>query len=211
VTELIQIDSIREQAKNDAPGTYLFVDLETGGLNAERHSILQVAAVITDLNLKVNGYFMTYVKPHTNLETTAEALVINQLNLQELALAPEEFQVVQALSHFASLGGQRPRFAGYNCKFDLLFLDEMWKRHGNLAPPYRVPWLDVLDVLKIKAEIDPPLANFKLATVANHLGIDTRAAHDAGADLMITIEVAQRLKAMPDRNNGAVVLETARF
>lgn len=59
---------------------YLFVDLETGGLYPAKHSILQIAAVITDLDFKTQGYFMSYVKPHPKLQVSAQALSINQLN-----------------------------------------------------------------------------------------------------------------------------------
>lgn len=199
----------QEQQNCEPANNYLFVDLETGGLNPERHSILQLAAVLTDENLKVRGYFMTYVRPHPSLEVTAEALAINQIKVEDLWDAPDETQVAQAFSNFANLVNPKPRFAGFNCKFDLLFLDEFLRRQDSSMPPYRVPWLDVLDVAKIKPEFESAIANFKLATIAEHLGIDTSGAHDAGADLMITIEVAKRLKAMPDRNG--TVLETAKF
>lgn len=196
---------------NHHSDTYIFVDLETGGLDAERHCILQLAALITDLDLNVQGNFMTYVKPHPLLEVTEEALSINQLNLDNLRNAPDESLVAQALGHFANLAGGSPRFAGFNCKFDLLFLDELWRRQGGLIAPYRVPWLDILHVARIKPDFDSVLPNFKLATIANHFGINVSGAHDAGADLHITIEVAKRLKTMPDRNSGALILETAKF
>jgi DNA polymerase III epsilon subunit-like protein len=205
------VDQDHEHIKSDTTNSYLFVDLETGGLDAQRHSILQLAAVITDLNLRVQGYFMTYVRPHPHLEVTAEALAINQLQMEELSTAPDEALVAEALSHFASLAGLKPRFAGYNCKFDLLFLDELWKRQQAVLPPYRVPWLDVLDVARIKPQFDAAVSNLRLATIAEHLGINTSGVHDAGTDLMITIEVAKQLRAMPDRDNGSFVLESARF
>ena len=207
VLEALNLGHTQDQ---NLSSSYLFVDLETGGLTPERHSIVQVAAVLTDQNLCVQSYFMSYVKPHPSLLTTPEALSINQLKLEELELAPDETLVAQALSNFASLTLGKPRFAGFNCKFDLQFLDELWRRQGGMAPPYKVPWLDVLDVARIKPDFESQLANFKLATLAQHMGIDNRSVHDALADLIITIEVAKRLKVMPCRE-GAVVLETAKF
>lgn len=207
VLEALNLSQTQGQAVSSH---YLFVDLETGGLTPDRHSILQVAAVLTDQNLCVQSYFMSYVKPHPSLVVSAEALSINQLKLEELEMAPDENLVAQALSNFACLTSGKPRFAGYNCKFDLQFLDELWKRQSVDVPPYKVPWLDVLDVARIKPDFDAQLANFKLATLAEHLGIDNRSVHDALADLIITIEVAKRLKLMPYRD-GATILETAKF
>src|ERR1700722_12424715 len=81
--------------------SYIFIDLETGGLEPTRHSILQVAAVITDLDLKIRGHFMSYIRPHPDLEINDEALAINQLCREELELAPIESRVALALKHFA--------------------------------------------------------------------------------------------------------------
>src|SRR5580658_1782581 len=77
---------------------YLFVDLETGGLYPDKHAVLQVAAIITDFDFNVKGQFMSYIQPHPELEITKEALMINQLSLEGLQLAPIEKSVALALS-----------------------------------------------------------------------------------------------------------------
>jgi DNA polymerase III alpha subunit (gram-positive type) len=194
----------------DTPTGYLFLDLETGGLDCELHSILQVAAILTDVNLIVRASFMSYVRPHAKLKITKEALEINQLSLAELASAPDELTVARALHQFAHLGARPARFAGYNCKFDLPFLAGMWKRHDSGQPPYTVPWLDVLDIARTKLELNPQMLDFKLISVAQRLGVDPSGAHDASTDLMMTIEIARRLRKMPDKA-GITLLDTARF
>jgi DNA polymerase III epsilon subunit-like protein len=203
----------REESGSLEPTAYIFIDLETGGLEPTRHSILQVAAVITDLDLKIRGHFMSYIRPHPDLEINDEALAINQLCREELEFAPIESRVALALKHFAHTNhftGSSARFAGYNCKFDLEFLDGMWKRHELLPAPYAVPWLDIYAVTKTKFGSDSGLPNFRLTTVATHLGISPHGAHDAHADLIMTIEVAKRLRALPDRE-GAALVGPARF
>jgi DNA polymerase III epsilon subunit-like protein len=192
---------------------YLFVDLETGGLYPTKHSILQIAAVITDLDFKTQGYFMSYLKPHPELEVTEFALAINQLNWDDLQNAPLEDSVVVALHHFALLRGQKGRFAGYNCKFDLEFLALMWERQNNIAAPYHVPWLDIYTCAKSKLGSNSGLPNFKLASVADFFGINTAGAHDALQDLFMTIEIAKQLKSMPEaeEKNGGADLQTAKF
>ncbi len=214
MTHQLTFDSLLDNKLTEnqpaGPSAYIFVDLETGGLDPLRHAILQVAAVITDLDLKIRGHFMSYVKPHPNLEITEEALSVNQLCREELELAPLESQVALALKHFADTSGPSTRFAGFNCKFDLEFLDELWKRHDLLPAPYAVPWLDIYAVTKTKYDYDSGLANFRLATVASHLGISSHGAHDASADLIMTIAVARQLRQLPDRE-GATILTPARF
>jgi len=192
---------------------YLFIDLETGGLYPKQHCILQVAAVITDLNFKIQGYFMSYVKPHPELEVTKEALAINQLVWEDLQRAPQENTVASALHNFASLVGHAGRFAGYNCQFDLEFLSLMWQRHNIATVPYQVPWLDIYTASKSILGNNLGLPNFKLASVANYFGVNAAGAHDALEDLFMTIEIARRLKAMMEKENGEsrIELETAKF
>ncbi len=192
---------------------YLFVDLETGGLYPTKHSILQIAAVITDLDFKTQGYFMSYLKPHPELEITEYALSINQLKWHDLQNAPEEESVAAALHQFARLRGQTGRFAGYNCQFDLEFLALMWNRQNNINAPYQVPWLDIYTCAKRRLGNNSGLPNFKLASVAEYFGINTAGAHDALEDLFMTIEIAKMLKAMPVQEDKEAVadLETAKF
>jgi len=208
--EEVYLEQENNQGCPEIADAYIFVDLETGGLNPDKHTILQIAAVITDLDLKIQDSFITYVKPHPKLETTKDALAINQIKLADLESAPDEPSVARALHQFAHIGGKRARFAGYNCKFDLTFLNNLWQRHDIFEPPYLVPWLDVYDLAKTKFTYDAGLPNFKLVTVAAQLGIDTSGAHNAGADITMTIEVARRLRALPDRS-GAAILETSKF
>lgn len=198
---------------NSSHDHYLFVDLETGGLYPTKHSILQIAAVITDLDFKTQGYFMSYLKPHPELEVTEYALSINQLNWDDLQNAPGEASVVAALHHFALLRGHKGRFAGYNCQFDLEFLALMWERQNYIAAPYQVPWLDIYTCAKSKLGSNSGLPNFKLASVADYFGINTAGAHDALQDLFMTIEIAKQLKTMPisEDKEGSGNLDTVRF
>jgi DNA polymerase III alpha subunit (gram-positive type) len=208
-----QNQSIHQSVIEKTHNHYLFVDLETGGLYPTKHPILQVAAVITDLDFKVQSYFMSYLKPHPELEVSEQALSINRLNWDDLQNAPAEEIVAQALQQFTGICGQKARFAGYNCQFDLEFLSHMWKRQNTLDMPYQVPWLDIYSAAKSKLGNNAGLPNFKLASVASHFGVRVDGAHDALQDLLMTIEIAKQLKAMPhkeDIENGTH-LETAKF
>jgi DNA polymerase III epsilon subunit-like protein len=204
-------DSVAKPACSDR---YLFVDLETGGLYPDKHAVLQVAALITDLDFNIKGQFMSYIQPCPDLEVTKEALMINQLSLDHLKTAPAEKAVAVALAHFVRLVGQAPRFAGYNCQFDLEFLAYMWERHDLLPAPYQVPWLDIYAVAKSRLGPEAGLPNFKLISVASHFGLNTSGAHDALADLIMTIEVAKHLRTLAEKSNSlknGANLETAKF
>jgi DNA polymerase III epsilon subunit-like protein len=197
---------------NPKHGHYLFVDLETGGLYPTKHSILQIAAVITDLDFKTQGYFMSYLKPHAHLEISDYALTVNKLNLDDLYNAPEEDLVALALHQFAHIKGHKGRFAGYNCQFDLEFLALMWERQrDNIAVPYHVPWLDIYTCAKSKLGNNSGLPNFKLTSVADYFGINAAGAHDALQDLFMTIEIAKLLKSMPDHPEANANLQTTKF
>lgn len=166
---------------------YLFCDLETTGLEETQHAIVQIAAIATDEAFNVRGYFMSYIKPWPGAEITDEALAINGLTREFIDKAPSEDVVAMALATFIGCYGE-PTFAGFNCPFDLKFLAAMSERTG-IALGYAVPWLCVYTRAKKHLRLD----SYKLTSVAEHLGIPVDGAHDATADLLMTIRIARKL------------------
>jgi len=175
-----------------------FYDAETTGLYPERHAIIQHAAVKTDLKFNVIAYFQTLVRPFDGAEIDDIALSVSGRTREELEKAPRGWEAASALWEFASLyGSEKPRFAGFNCKFDLGMLAAEWKRYGML-PPYSVPWLCGMETARQKFPVlpkqtcDKPYCDpcrghtHRLVDVCQHLGIKIKA-HDAMGDLKGTI------------------------
>ena len=183
---LLSIDRTPDIIK---PNGYLFVDTETGGLNAETCALVQIAAIRTDLQFRIKAIFMSYIQPCPLLICDDKALEINHLNREELEKEPEESRVAEAFYDFAS-AVPNLRFAAYNVPFDDGFIRHWLKRCGINSVPYIFPALDLLVVARKKLKLN----NHRLVTVAEHLGFNATNAHCALFDTHVTVKVARKLR-----------------
>lgn len=167
---------------------YLFVDTETTGLYPDKHGIVQIAAILTKPNFEIESFWMSYCRPGSNILIDDEALEVNGLTRDQLETFSDERMVARAFLDFANIRSDL-KFAGYNCPFDLSFLDVMVTRHGWKSPSYAMPWLDVLNVARKQLSI----TSYKLTAVCEYLGIECDGAHSAMVDIYATLKVARKL------------------
>ena len=119
---------------------FLVLDLETTGLNPDKDLILEVGAILVDLDLNEIGRFHSLVNPHAD-ERFADAFVqrmhtatglwkeLQQLYNEE-AIFPGDYETPAVahrlhtwlLSHAVYPGGARPVIAGFSIHFDCDFL-----------------------------------------------------------------------------------------
>jgi DNA polymerase-3 subunit epsilon len=168
---------------------FLFTDLETSGLDAKANAIMQIGAIITDRRFKILGSFMSLMKPEPGQIIEPKALEVTGFRLEDFEEAPPQKQVMEAFCKFALSCGEPLAFAGFNCPFDLSFLDASRERCGIINAPYSVPWLDLLPIARKELK----LPSHKLVHVADHLGVSIGGAHDALVDSLTTIKVARAL------------------
>lgn len=169
---------------------FLFVDLETGGLDEVGCAIVQIAAIATTNNLVILDHFKTYVRPQMNLTITEKATEVHGMTRELLAGAPSEEVALQKFATWANkFSGFR--FAGYNCPFDLRFLAEFFFRNQFDEKLWLTPPFDVLDLAKEK--LRGVTVNQKLVTVAEFFKLPNEGAHDALFDLFMTVQVTREL------------------
>lgn len=174
----------------------LFVDVETSGLDPEKHGIIQFAA-----SLDVGSH--TYIdvdykmKPFPEDETSAETLAFHGITETTLAgyLDPRDaFRQFKAelIKYIDPYNKKDKAFLiGYNAQFDDRFLRAWFKKNGDkyYGAYFWWPPIDVAVLLSMayaKKRRDFP--NFQLGTVVSVLEevVDTTGFHDAAFDLKIT-------------------------
>lgn len=171
---------------------YFFCDLETGGLEAH-HAILQVGAIITDLEFNVQATFSSYVKPPPGLVVEDGALKANKICRKFIPGFPEERFVARSLHSFIAVGEFPLRFAGFNCPFDLGMLDLMKTRVGILEWGYKVPEKEgPLDLLTECRKRYKELPSRSLDAMRAHFGYSSAGAHDALQDTYATLRIARK-------------------
>lgn len=182
-------------------------DCETAGLEPH-HATIQIAALAV-LGWQEVASFQVKIR-FDETKADADALLLNCYDAETWkrdAIEPELaiFQLDQWLSSHRSLekisartgnAYKVARIAGWNVRFDCERIERGFKAYGKFLPAATYGALDLLQVARghfwEKSPSERP-ENLKLPTVAKWLGLDVLEAHDALADVRLTMQVAQRL------------------
>ena len=181
----------------------IFIDTETGGVNAEKSALIQLSGII-EVDGTEKEKFNFYIKPFENSEVNEKALEVQGRTLEELKTEKyiEEKEVykqfVNLLDKYVDKYDRTDKFivAGYNVRFDVDMLKAFFQRHGNnflfsyldssmLDPLYSIRLLQVAGIL-------PVLENNKLETWCKHFGIELKA-HDSLEDIEATKKLIGKL------------------
>ena len=180
-------------------------DLETTGLDSKRHGIWQ-AAFLIEIDGVVKDKDMFFMYPEGKV-VDPKAVEMMRVSLQELK-EKYPFAVhakVMMKTFFEKYIDpfnkyDKFTFAGYNTKFDIDFLEQLWEdTHDKYFRSFFTYFpLDVLRMVTIAVwmgVITPP-KNLQLSTVASHLGIpfEEGEAHDALTDIVMTRDIACLLR-----------------
>lgn len=174
-----------------------FYDLETTGTNPGRHGIHQISGEIV-IDGKSVETFDFKVQPNPKAQIEDAALAVGGVTREQIMAYPPMGQVytqlVTMLAKYVNKYDKTDKFhlVGYNNRgFDDNFLRGFFLQNGDKFFGSFF-WADSIDVLVLAstflADHRAELQNFKLATVADFLGIDTTAGklHDASFDIFVT-------------------------
>ena len=175
----------------------LFFDLETTGLFPGKHGVHQISGeIIIDKVSKEKFDFK--VRPNPNAVIEQEALDVAGVTKEQILAYPPMTEVytqfVKMLSKYVDKFKKDDKFflVGYNnASFDNQFLRGFFLQNGD---KYFGSWFwsNTLDVMVLASqylmEQRPGMVDFKLATVAKELGINTEEGklHDASFDILLT-------------------------
>jgi len=149
--------------------TYIALDTETTGLDAERDAIIEIAAVKFRDGEMLHTW-STLVNPKRRLPYKIQLLT---------GIKPEELQrapIISAVTTpFVRFVKDYP-VVGHNVRFDLAFL----RQHGILL---RNPALDTFQLASI---LMPEVTSYSLSALTDALGIEVQDHHRALADALAT-------------------------
>lgn len=187
-----------------------YIDTETTGLDAKRHGIIQLAAIM-EIDGEEVSTFSEKMRPASSCSADPSALEISGNTVEMIKAYRPEAEVyrdfVEWLGRFVGKFDRLDKafFCGYNSSFDVEFVRAFFDRNGD---KYFGSWfwsgsVDVMGAaLWSLRDQRPMLENFKLGTVAKRV-LGTRFAeltadaglHDALADIRLTRELHMRVRA----------------
>lgn len=154
----------------------MFVDLETTGLDVNKHEILEVACLLVDgKTFKIKSKYYSKVKP-THIETaTKEGLRIAQYNEDRWKEAKNIKTVLKEIVDFAP----NAMVAGWKVDFDWNFL-EKGIRKFKIKHSFDYHLIDVISLGYLYLWKKNKLEWLSLGTVAKELGIPIHPKHHEG-------------------------------
>jgi len=183
----------------------VFFDVETGGLDPQRHPIIQFAAIVIDGSWEEIESLELKIKFDPQA-ADADALRINGYSEEawRSAVSPaiamgkicDLFRRHATLEKISAKGSMYTvaRVAGHNARFDGEFLAAWFRRAGVFCPAACYEALDTLALARwVSLLSDTKLANHKLGTICAWLGVELAQAHDAIEDVRATVRCARIL------------------
>ncbi len=167
------------------PQRYAVVDVETSGLNAARHRVLQVGVVVVDGDGTVISRWSSLVRPLHRVLFRVGPTRVHGIHRRDVRHAPAAQTVLARLAE--QLHGAR--FVAHNTAFDVAFLTRAAARAG-----VALPIDDPLCTLTMSRRLDPQRTqSHRLADVCVRYGVTLSRPHDALADAEATAAVLPHL------------------
>jgi DNA polymerase-3 subunit epsilon/ATP-dependent DNA helicase DinG len=161
---------------NKTGNTYISLDLETTGLNANSESIIEIGAVKFIENSVIDEY-QTFINPHRPIPNFIQHLT--GISDSDVQFAPTMPQILPELRDFL---GDTP-IIGQNIQFDLKFLDN---NNLNISPISYDTW----DLASI---FFPKLPEYSLSYLGQYFEIANQSPHRALEDAKATHQVFIKL------------------
>lgn len=162
---------------------YVVVDLETTGLDPERHRVIEVATIEWFSDTGDSREWSTLVRPQGG-EMDERALEINGITVEEVTGAPPESEVVHRLANILYQQDGQTVLVAHHLPFDLSFLNAAFRRHG--IPVWNGSFICTRS---LAALLLPDLPSRRLADVAAALEVPMGTAHRALEDARVTARV----------------------
>ena len=167
---------------------FAFIDVETTGLDAEVHEIIEIGLVIADNDFNVVSEFEVKIKPEHIETADPVALRVNKYNEDDWEGAVTRTEALQVLSAKAV----DCIMVGHNVSFDSLFLEKAFRRL-NIPNKMFYYKLDTLSIAFAVGANDPDIEHLSLHSLCEHFCIENKNAHTALSDARATFELFKKL------------------
>lgn len=186
--------------------TIIIIDTETGGLDAENHSLLTVSMIATRGRLFLKA--ADWKVKHRGYHVTPQALEINGIDLvTHDKEATEAYQVASGICQFIEEVRKDPSekvvFLGQNTAFDMAFLERFMQSCYGLSLFKKLVSHRKLDLMNMTAFLNLSgllkTDGLGLDDVVKALGIKVPERHTAYGDAWATLEALNHMLRLLDK------------
>ncbi|CAJ97171.1 DNA-directed DNA polymerase [Cupriavidus necator] len=153
------------------PERFVVFDIETTGLDSERHEILEIGAIRVNRNSNNHDTFQVLVKPSRKVPKKITELT----GITPEMIEAEGVSLESAVQDFAKFAGNL-RLVSFNAEFDMAFIS---KAAGKSSITFANP---VSCALKMSRRAWPDRKSYRLAEIAKDGNLDTSDMHRALGD-----------------------------
>lgn len=170
-----------------------FIDLETTGLDPEKHEIIEIGALIVKQpELKIIDELDIKVKP-LHIETAdPEALRINGYRESDWLFAADLAQAIKLLAEKT----ENAVMVAQNVAFDWSFLNKAFRK-TEIINKMHYHKLDLISIAYAKLYKDEKLERYNLRELARFFEVENEKAHSAMSDIRTTFEIYKKLIILP--------------
>jgi DNA polymerase-3 subunit epsilon len=176
---------------------FIAFDLETTGTLPGVDQIVEIGAVQFNEQGVPETIFATLINPGVPMPEAASR--VNGITDDMLVGKPAITDVLDAFAEYCS----DSIMVAHNAAFDAQFLTADIKKH-ELSAPKGV----ILDTLPLARKVYPGLANYKLGTLVQHLGIPVTSFHRAEEDASYCGQLFHKMITRLSPNGVPVTLAT---
>ena len=164
---------------------FAVVDVETSGLEPNKHHILQVGVVVTDGQGAILDRWSSLVGPRSRWFFRVGPRRIHGISRRALRSAPPAREVMLELARRI----EGARFVAHNAPFDLAFL-----RRAAASTHVELPIHEPVCTLRLSRALDPQRTrSHRLTDLCDRYDVTLVKAHDALADAEATAAVFPHL------------------
>lgn len=186
---------------------YLWFDCETGGLDAEKHSLLTAYFGVYDQDLNLIDDLDLQLKPSNinDICVTPGAMEVTGINLEEHLADPQTVtyekgrEMLLALLNKHKIPRKRKHFrpCGQNIEFDIDFIKRQLCPNEDWSKLVHHNTLDTLRILTFLQDCGIlPKELGKLESMVKYFNIPMGTAHNAKEDIRMTVDVYKAVRAM---------------
>ena len=172
----------QRRSSNPLPVKYIVVDVETTGLSATEHEIIEICAIKVN-EKQIDDKFHAIVKPKKSIPISIESLT----GLSDQILSKEGRDIKEVLPELLLFIGDLP-VVSHNVDFDYNFLRAACENTG--LPLFSN---QCVDTYALAQRLVDDVKNYKLATLVEYFGLTVNSVHRSTEDCIATKYLYEKL------------------